>query len=112
MIDRKQILNRISQLMEEKGISDYKLKQNTDVSTTISQWRKNPTREKNRIPSLRSIDKICEFFDISLSYFFAFDHNTQRDIRTQELAADIEELTDDQISIIEKLVKELKNTQQ
>ncbi len=108
MLERKEILNRISQLMEEKGVSSYKLKQNADVSTTINQWRKNPTREKNRVPSLRSIEKICEFFDISLSYFFAFEHAEQISTRTRELSAEIENLKDSQIAVIEKIVKEFK----
>ncbi len=108
MLDRKEVLIRIEQLMEEKGISNYKLKENTDVSTTISQWRKNPTREKNRIPSLRSIEKICEFFDISLSYFFAFGYNEQRSVRVKELIGDIESLSDEQIKILEYTVKQFK----
>lgn len=111
MLDRKEILNRISELMEEKGVSQYKLKENTDVSTTISQWRKNPTREKNRVPSLRSIDKICDFFDISLSYFFAFDANEQRSARVRDLSSEIETLSDRQIGIIEAEVQEFKKTQ-
>lgn len=106
MLDRKEILNRISVLMEEKGISTYKLKESTDVSTTISQWRKNPTREKNRIPSLRSIEKICEFFDISLSYFFAFDPTEQNEIRVTELTKNIAKLDSEQIKIVEDVVRE------
>lgn len=106
MLERKEILRRISELMEEKGVSNYALKENTDVSTTISQWRKNPAREKNRIPSLRSIEKICEFFDISLAYFFAFSDNEQRSVRINDISKEMELLSAQQLEIIENTVKE------
>lgn len=109
MLERKVILNRISQLMQEKGISNYQLKQNADVSTTIIQWRKNPTREKNRIPSLRSIEKICDFFNISLAYFFAFDNDEQFNTRTRELSAKLNKLNIHQIAILEEIVKEFSS---
>ncbi len=112
MLDRKMILKRINELMEQKGISSYKLKQNTDVSTTIAQWRKNPTKEKNRIPSLRSIEKICEFFDISLSYFFTFDTYEQWTTRVCDLSNAINTLNEQQLKIIEDTVKEFQKTQE
>lgn len=108
MLDRKEILDRISQLMEEKNISSYKLKQETDVSVTINQWRKNPAREKYRVPSLRSIEKICEYFDISLSEFFAFEHAEQISTQIRELSEKIGKLKDSQIAVIEQLVKEFE----
>ena len=72
-MDKERIVKRIDQLMLEKGITKYQLKENADISSTIYQWRKNATRDKDRIPSLRSIEKICNYLGVSLSYFFAFD---------------------------------------
>lgn len=37
MLDKADILRRISLLMKEKSVSSYKLNQNTDVTTTINQ---------------------------------------------------------------------------
>ncbi len=71
MIDRKEILNRISQLMEEKGVSDYKLKQNADVSTTINQWRKNPTREKIEFRRYALLIKYANFLTY---HYHTFSH--------------------------------------
>ncbi len=106
MLEKKEIVNRINQLLEEKGISNKKLKQNPEVATTVIQWRKNPTREKNRVPSLRCIEKLCNYLGVSMSYFFAFDRQKQKSVRARELSAKIEELSDNQIAIIEEIVKE------
>ncbi len=69
-MDKKIILKRIDELMKEKGITNYQLKENADISSTIYQWRKNAKRDEARTPSLRSIEKICDYFGVSLSYFF------------------------------------------
>lgn len=107
-MDKKIILMRIEQLMEEKSITKYQLKENADISSTIYQWKKNATRDKQRIPSLRSIEKICDYFGVSLSYFFAFDETIQRQLKDQELLALIQSLTSEQIKLIEGLIKEFQ----
>ena len=76
-MDKKKVIARIEQLRIEKGISVYQLKENADISSTIYQWKKNATRDRNRTPSLRSIERICDYLGVSLSYFFAFDEDTQ-----------------------------------
>ncbi|MFQ9737543.1 MAG: helix-turn-helix domain-containing protein [Christensenellaceae bacterium] len=68
-MDKKIIIQRIDELMEEKRISKYALKENTEISSTIYQWRKNTARDATRTPSLRSIERVCEFLGVSLSYF-------------------------------------------
>ena len=40
-MDKKLIVARIEELMKEKGITKYQLKENADISTTIYQWKKN-----------------------------------------------------------------------
>lgn len=45
-MDKKIIIQRIDELMEEKRISKYALKENTEISSTIYQWRKNTARER------------------------------------------------------------------
>lgn len=107
-MDKKLILMRIEQLMEEKGITKYQLKENADISSTIYQWKKNATRDKERIPSLRSIEKICEYLGVSLSYFFAFDIEEQRCIKNEELFVLMQRLNEEQIKLLEALIKQLK----
>lgn len=106
-MDKKIIVSRIDELMREKGITHYKLKENADISTTIYQWRKNAKRDEARSPSLRSIEKICDYFGVSLSYFFSFDKTEQREILNKELFLSICKLDEEQIQILSALVAQL-----
>lgn len=105
-MDKKKVIARIEQLRIEKGISVYQLKENADISSTIYQWKKNATRDRNRTPSLRSIEKICDYLGGSLSYFFAFDEDTQIDVKNKELTEAIKKLNKEQIHVLELLIKE------
>ena len=105
-MDKKKVIARIEQLRIEKGISVYQLKENADISSTIYQWKKNAKRDKNRTPSLRSIEKICDYLGVSLSYFFALDEDTQTDVKNKELTEAIKKLNKDQIHVLELLIKE------
>ncbi len=105
-MDKKKVIARIEQLRIEKVISVYQLKENADISSTIYQWKKNATRDRNRTPSLRSIEKICDYLGVSLSYFFAFDEDTQTDVKNKELTEAIKKLNKDQIHVLELLIKE------
>ncbi len=107
-MDKKIILDRIEQLMIEKGITKYQLKENADISSTIYQWKKNATRDKDRVPSLRSIEKICDYLGVSLSLFFAFDENAQKDAEIQEILGLIQNLSCEQISLLKALVQQFK----
>lgn len=107
-MDKKLIVARIEQLMVEKGITKYQLKENVDISTTIYQWKKNAARDKDRMPSLRSIEKICNYLGVSLSYFFAFDQETQRKIKDDTIVEMVRNLTDEQVRILEELIKQFK----
>ena len=105
-MDKKKVIARIEQLRIEKGISVYQLKENAYISSTIYHWKKNATRDRNRTPSLRSIEKICDYLGVSLSYFFAFDEDTQTDVKNKELTEAIKKLNKDQIHVLELLIKE------
>ena len=107
-MDKKIILARIDELMKEKCITNYELKENSEVSSTIYQWRKNATRDKDRTPSLRSIEKICEFFGVSLAYFFSFDLDERKDIANKELYDSICELNAEQMNIIFSIIRQFK----
>ena len=107
-MDKKIILKRIDELMKEKGITNYQLKENADISSTIYQWRKNAKRDEARTPSLRSIEKICDYFGVSLSYFFSFNEEQQKDIMDKELYKRICRLSYDQVNILNDLIDQLK----
>ncbi len=99
---------RIDELMREKGITKYQLKENAEISSTIYQWRKNATRDKNRIPSLRSIEKICNYFGVTLAYFFSFDLDERKNIEIKELYDLICTLDPEQMNLITLIIKHFK----
>ena len=92
-MDKSTINKRIDELLEEKHISLYKLKENAEISTTIYQWKKNTKREATRLPSLRSLERVCNFLGVSLAYFFSFDKNMQNEIQHHEFMKLAETLT-------------------
>ena len=60
------ILDRISKLRERRNWTIWKLSEESGVDqSTISAWYK-----KGRSPSVSSIEKICEAFEITMSQFF------------------------------------------
>lgn len=105
-MDKKIIVTRIDELMKEKGITNYELHENADVSTIVYQWRKNAKRDATRTPSLRSIEKICEFLGVSLSYFFSFKKEEQLNLRNCEIFDAISQLNDEQKKLLEQIVKQ------
>jgi len=105
-MDKKLIISRIDELMQEKGITKYQLKENAEVSSTIYQWRKNAARDKDRTPSLRSIEKICDFLGVSLAYFFSFNLDERKVISNKELYDSICELDIEQIKIITSIINQ------
>ncbi|MCM1009165.1 MAG: helix-turn-helix transcriptional regulator [Ruminococcus flavefaciens] len=107
-MDKKLILARIDELMIEKGLTKYSLKENADVPSIIYQWKSNATRDKDRTPSLRSIEKICAYLGVSLSYFFAMDKNEQSQIRNDELYLAIQSLSDEKKDVLERMIGVLK----
>ncbi|MFQ9422540.1 MAG: helix-turn-helix domain-containing protein [Christensenellaceae bacterium] len=107
-MDKKIIIQRIDELMEEKRISKYALKENTEISSTIYQWRKNTARDATRTPSLRSIERVCEFLGVSLSYFFAFEKEEQKKAKLKEFIELAETLSAQEIEAIECVMKLIK----
>ncbi len=65
------VLDKIDYLKEERGWSDYKLSELSGVpQSTISSWYK-----KRIYPTIPTLQKLCEAFNITLCDFFAEDEN-------------------------------------
>ncbi len=105
-MDKKIIVARIEELMLEKGISNYNLKENAEISSTIYQWKKNAKRDATRTPSLKSIEKICNYLGVSLAYFFSFTPKEQCTTKISEIGQTLNNLTFEQIQIIQSIVNE------
>lgn len=60
------ILEKITELREHRNWSEYQLAEKSGLTqSTISSWYR-----KDMLPSIPSLEKICNAFDISLSQFF------------------------------------------
>ena len=98
------VLERIVQLREERGWSEYRLSEESGITqSTISTWfRKNVT------PTVSSIESICKACNITLSQFFNFDNEPVTLTVTQkELLENWSRLTAEQQRIFLELLKSL-----
>lgn len=60
------VLDKIIELRNAKGWSEYQLAEEAGMAqSTISSWYR-----KNMTPSIPSLEKICNAFDMTLSQFF------------------------------------------
>ena len=80
----KKILDKILKLRSEKGWSEYRLSVESQVpQTTISSWY----NKKNSLPSLQSLDKICNALNVTMADLFSNDESKI-------------ELTSDQLALV------------
>ena len=60
------VLERITTYRKQKGWSEYQLAEESGMTqSTISSWYR-----RHMTPSVPSLERICDAFDISLSQFF------------------------------------------
>ena len=87
------VLERILYYRSQKNWSEYQLAEKSGLTqSTISSWY-----QKNMLPSISSLEKICNAFEITLSEFFAFeeDNFTLTDVQ-KKLLTETNRLTDKQ----------------
>ena len=99
------IIKRIDSLREERGWSEYKLREEAQLSSsTLSNMHKRGT-----LPSMTSIESICNAFGITLSQFFNEDENNLvlSEVET-ELLLSYRKLNKRDKQIIAKIVKEFE----
>ena len=99
------VLQRLDNLLKERGWSDYKLAKNSNLSiSTIANLRK-----RNTIPSIVTLEAICSAFNITLSQFFADDLNMVQLTPEQKSMFDSwVALTPDQKNLINNIIYEFK----
>ena len=100
-MDRERVMARVEQLLKEKHMSMNALMKETEIST-----KKNASRDATRSPSLKSIEKICQFFGISLSYFFAENESEENEVKTRELIAMLSRLNKAQLDVLTDFLRE------
>lgn len=85
MLCENYIVNRIEELCKKKNMSRYRLSQKSGISQSSISNLFN----RKSLPSLITLDKICNGLDITLSQFFLQDETTV-------------DLTDEQSCILEE----------
>lgn len=66
VVNKMNVLDKIVQLREARNWSEYQLAERSGLTqSTISSWYR-----KNMLPTIPSLQKICDAFDITLSQFF------------------------------------------
>lgn len=71
MTNEAYILDKIRSLRESRNWSEYKLSEESGIpQSTISSWFRHKA-----VPSVASLQAICNAFHISLSQFFFKDEN-------------------------------------
>lgn len=91
------VQNRIRQLMEERGWTDYRLAKESGLShSTISNMFK-----RNNAPSIPTLEVICQAFGITLGQFFSEGNEPMTLTPEQsELFSKWSKLTDEQKRIL------------
>lgn len=74
MVEENYIIDRIEKLCEEKQISRYRL----DQKAGIAQSSISTLLNRESIPTIQILEKICVGLDITLAQFFARDTYTVR----------------------------------
>ena len=99
------IIQRIDSLMEERQWSDYKLSVESGLSSsTIANIHR-----RNTIPSIPTLEAICDAFGITLSQFFNEGLMTvQLNKEQQELFSEWITLTKEQKQLLFAIIKEFK----
>ena len=78
------VLDRILQLRLERGWSEYRLSEESGIAqTTISSWF-----NKKVYPSIPSLEKICNAYNITLSQFFNYNNEATNLTSEQKLLLD------------------------
>lgn len=100
------VLKRIDEIMRKQHLNDYQLSKLSGLSTSnISNMRK-----RNTIPSIATLEYICDSFDMTLSQFFVDEgtllypvNDTQKDFLDYFIL-----LTEEQQQLVLEVVKNMQ----
>ncbi len=100
------VIKKIDHLLKERGWSDYRLSAESGLSTsTIANMRR-----RNTVPSISTLETICQAFGITLSQFFQEENNlVELTSEQKEFFDNWVTLTASQKKLFFDLIKELKS---
>ena len=99
----RDVLEKITKYRMERGWSEYLLAEKSGLpQSTISSWYR-----KNQLPTITSLEKICESFNVTLSQFFSDDNEStiQLNQNQKELLNEWNALTKEQQDALILLIK-------
>lgn len=101
MID---VLKEILYYRQQKGWTEYQLAEESGLTqSTISSWYR-----KNIIPSIPSLEKVCNAFGITLSQFFSTENDDfSLTPKQKELLQEAGHLTEEQLAALIAFFKTL-----
>ena len=98
-------LQRLHQLLDERGWSEYRLAKNCGLSnSTIAN-----IYHRNTVPSITTLEAICAGFGISLSQFFAEGEMVELTPELKELFDSWVDLTLPQKAAIRQTIKAMRH---
>ena len=104
MNEVKDILAVITTYRESRGWSEYQLAERSGLpQSTISSWYR-----KNMVPTIPSLEKICDAFGITLSQLFAEeDASVSLTVSQKQLLEKWSRLTEDQQAAVFTLIDKM-----
>ena len=102
----KDVLSAITGYRQDRGWSEYQLAERSGLpQSTISSWYR-----KNIIPTVPSLEKICEAFGITLSQLFASEGSAVTlTLRQKELLDRWDRLDEEQQQIVFQLIDNMNS---
>ena len=102
----KDVLSAITEYRLERGWSEYQLAERSGLpQSTISSWYR-----KDIVPTVPSLEKICDAFGITLSQLFAMDGNpVTLTARQKELLERWDRLDEEQQKIVFQLIDNMNS---
>ena len=101
------VVERINEIMKKQGLTDYQLAKLSGLSSsTISNMRK-----RNTVPSIPTLENICDSLNVTLSQFFVDTETEMYPVTPQqkEFLDYYVQLSDEQQALICQLVRNMKN---
>lgn len=80
--------DKFEKLLKRNGVTPYRVHKETGISTaTLSDWKNGKSQ-----PKKDKIEKICEYFNVPLSYFYGVEETTLTARDERDIAKDLENI--------------------
>lgn len=104
---RAYILEKITKLRKEKGLSIFKLTELADLSpNTIYKWYRT---EQKTYSTIEALGAVCDVLGITLANLFTKDSQEKRTVETEEMLSIYSDLTSEQQYVCKQVMKQIRN---